>query len=565
MPVAYSYLRFSSREQAKGDSIRRQTEATAKWCETNGIPLDTTLSLQDRGRSAFSRKDFDSYALAEFGRAVESGKVKPGSYLVVENLDRLSRESEVLATHRFTSILLSGVKIVQLHPEHVFTSKSDGMDIMRAVLELSRGHGESAMKSERIGAVWSKKRKEAGKRVVTSRVPTWIVKDGDKLKLDSAKAATMRKLFKLVVDGMGLTAIATKLNADGTPLMGRTSFKGEPVTWSASLVHKLVTSPAAVGHYQPHKGKPGNRQPDGATVEDYYPAVVGRDVFALAQSALRSRGATGRGRRGSGPVNLFAGLLRDARDGGALMVRHHTKRKEGGREVNREPVIVPARAVHGRGGAWCSFPFKLFEAAVLERLREVQLDDERKGKPVNRMASIQSRLGEIAALRGKWAAKMDDENLVEVVASKLAGLEKERKELAEALSAAEADDAAPFNEAAAELRTVAESLQKDGSEENRLQCRAVMRRAVEGIHCLFLDRGTCGTRTGAVQVQFKNGEHRSYLLSVRPAVRNARSYRPAEHAAKSFAETGLPELDLRKPTDAKRLEAAILRTLAKAN
>src|SRR5687768_12023022 len=41
-PVAFSYVRFSTPEQAKGDSLRRQTEATEEWCRRNAIPLDTS-------------------------------------------------------------------------------------------------------------------------------------------------------------------------------------------------------------------------------------------------------------------------------------------------------------------------------------------------------------------------------------------------------------------------------------------------------------------------------------------------------------------------------------------
>jgi hypothetical protein len=37
MPTAYSYLRFSSPEQAKGDSIRRQTQARDAWLASVNI------------------------------------------------------------------------------------------------------------------------------------------------------------------------------------------------------------------------------------------------------------------------------------------------------------------------------------------------------------------------------------------------------------------------------------------------------------------------------------------------------------------------------------------------
>ncbi|MEB0161137.1 recombinase family protein, partial [Pseudomonas sp. AH2 (2023)] len=47
--VAISYLRFSTAEQRKGDSLRRQVEATDRWCERNGVRLDESLSIRDLG------------------------------------------------------------------------------------------------------------------------------------------------------------------------------------------------------------------------------------------------------------------------------------------------------------------------------------------------------------------------------------------------------------------------------------------------------------------------------------------------------------------------------------
>jgi hypothetical protein len=49
MPTAYSYLRFSSAEQARGDCVRRQTDKTAEWCRRNKVTLDSTLSLATKG------------------------------------------------------------------------------------------------------------------------------------------------------------------------------------------------------------------------------------------------------------------------------------------------------------------------------------------------------------------------------------------------------------------------------------------------------------------------------------------------------------------------------------
>src|SRR5262249_6607922 len=119
--VAFSYIRFSSPDQQKGDSLRRQLEGTAAWCEKNGVALDTSLTLRDLGASAFRgahRRD-DRHSLAQFLKAVNQGRVPKGSYLVIENLDRLSREEERTALRLWLDILDAGVNIVQLCPETV--------------------------------------------------------------------------------------------------------------------------------------------------------------------------------------------------------------------------------------------------------------------------------------------------------------------------------------------------------------------------------------------------------------------------------------------------------------
>src|SRR5438874_134307 len=100
LELAFSYLRFSSPEQAKGDSVRRQDALRDAWLAKSGAVLDTSLTLHDKGVSAFTgkhRQNPDRHALAAFLKLIEAGKVPHGSYLLIENLDRLSREDEVPA------------------------------------------------------------------------------------------------------------------------------------------------------------------------------------------------------------------------------------------------------------------------------------------------------------------------------------------------------------------------------------------------------------------------------------------------------------------------------------
>ncbi|BCG19297.1 recombinase family protein [Vibrio alginolyticus] len=54
MRKAYSYIRFSSKAQQDGDSLRRQTEATREYCAQNNLELDN--SFKDLGVSGYYKK-----------------------------------------------------------------------------------------------------------------------------------------------------------------------------------------------------------------------------------------------------------------------------------------------------------------------------------------------------------------------------------------------------------------------------------------------------------------------------------------------------------------------------
>src|SRR4051812_28138078 len=61
--VAYSYIRLSTPEQPKRDSLRRQTELRVAWLARNDVGLDTSLTLHDEGVSGFKGKHRDKLSL----------------------------------------------------------------------------------------------------------------------------------------------------------------------------------------------------------------------------------------------------------------------------------------------------------------------------------------------------------------------------------------------------------------------------------------------------------------------------------------------------------------------
>src|SRR5262245_21051427 len=132
--VAMSYSRFSSRKQERGDSIRRQTALREAWLARNpGVRFDTALAFFHVG-SAYRGKHRlkDTAALKQLIRAVEGGRIKPGTYLIVESFDRLTREEFGEAAEFVLGLINRGIRIVQLAPAEVILQKP--VDLMQAMI-----------------------------------------------------------------------------------------------------------------------------------------------------------------------------------------------------------------------------------------------------------------------------------------------------------------------------------------------------------------------------------------------------------------------------------------------
>src|SRR5262245_40132952 len=310
-PVAFSYIRFSTAEQRQGNSLDRQSEAARAWCARNGVRLDQSTSFRDLGRSAFlgeHRKNPDRGALAAFLRLVEQGKVPRGSFLVVENLDRLTREHVRAAVALFLQILEQGVSIVTTTPERVFRHDSQDMtDVIIAVVELSRGHGESARKSDILGSAWADKRAQArarrpqparrtdrvnGKPFLTHQLPAWIEEKEGQLALIEERATVVKRIFTLAAGGLGTPAIIRRLTEEGVPAFGdrveytdedgNRRFRAVPGgrlgsgVWTKSYLNLLLRDRRVLGEYQAC-GK--GRAPDGDPLPGYFPAVIDEEQF----------------------------------------------------------------------------------------------------------------------------------------------------------------------------------------------------------------------------------------------------------------------------------------------
>ena len=207
---AYSYLRMSTVKQLKGDSLRRQLQASKNYVEENDLIL--VESIRDIGISAYEGENIKSGFLGIFIKAVENGDVEEGSVLIIESIDRLSRETPITAFQQFSAIINSGIKIVTLSDNQEYTKDSLKQNVGQLYMligSMQRANEESEVKSQRLKAVWKNKRKNIKSQKLTGRIPAWLSGDKSSKEFDviQEKASCVRHIFKMCIDGYGTYSI----------------------------------------------------------------------------------------------------------------------------------------------------------------------------------------------------------------------------------------------------------------------------------------------------------------------------------------------------------------------
>src|SRR5262249_2171142 len=145
------------------------------------------LTFRDLGVSAFRGKNAQTGALRAFLDAVEQGDIPQGSYLLVESLDRISRDQMYEAQGLFLQIIGAGITLVTLIDNKVYSK--DGVnatpsDLIIAIVSMMRAHEESAVKAMRVTAAYDRKRKLAANgdksKPFTRMLPAWLCWDEER-------------------------------------------------------------------------------------------------------------------------------------------------------------------------------------------------------------------------------------------------------------------------------------------------------------------------------------------------------------------------------------------------
>lgn len=386
-PRAYSYIRFSDRSQMSGDSQRRQLERAVVYAAKMGLRLDESTTIRDLGISAFRGDHKRTGALGVFLTAVCEGKIERGSYLLIESMDRLSREAVASALSTFMQIIDAGIVIVTLIDEVKHsreTIEAQWGTLIYSISMMAQASEESTKKSNRLAAAWGEKRAKLRSGVIaTSSCPGWLKREGSRFVILEDRARVVQRIFEDLVGGLGRQTIAIRLNKEGVRPFGHGA------SWHGGSIQKVTENAAVIGHYQPHSSsrspvgeetgirKSNGRVPMGPLIEDYYPPIITTELFLRARRVSQSRsvrpGNLG-GRKGTAYSNLFTGIGLCAACKKPIIFQH------------QGPRSLPKLRCSGNRNGLCDnnwrYTYADLERQVLDWIDELEISDTRSEKLV---------------------------------------------------------------------------------------------------------------------------------------------------------------------------------------
>jgi DNA invertase Pin-like site-specific DNA recombinase len=364
-PKVYSYSRWSTPEQAKGDSHRRQAEAAAKWAARHGYELDERLRITDEGVSAYRGGNALDGGLSRFLEACNKGLIDRGSFLLVESLDRISRMAPRRAQRLIDEIVDCGVTIVTLSDDQHYTADrldNDPTALLIALMVSWRAHEESKTKGRRVAAAWEQKRQRVRANPaerLTRRGPSWLVAtDEGGWREDPMKSSAVRRIYAMTLAGAGEHTIAKAFNLEAVPVLAGGA------RWHRSTVSKVLRNPAVLGKLTPGRieyveGQRFHRKEEA--IAGAFPAVISEADWLAVRALKDGRAGAQRGRHAGAPVaHYLAGLARCPLCGAAMTRVNKGTPKKGGL-----PKLVCGAAKNKAGCRYVSVSVREVEEALL--------------------------------------------------------------------------------------------------------------------------------------------------------------------------------------------------------
>lgn len=163
-PAGYAYIRHSTKRQGGDDkdSVTRQKESIRLLAVQHNVEIPDENFFYENGVSAYTGKNLTHGKLKDLIDQIDSLRIRPGDYVFVESIDRLSRQRLLQAKELVNGILEKGIVLVTTidNQRYEKATEKNGIDDLSQDILLSviskRSHEESRTKSVRRLSAWSK-------------------------------------------------------------------------------------------------------------------------------------------------------------------------------------------------------------------------------------------------------------------------------------------------------------------------------------------------------------------------------------------------------------------------
>ncbi|MGK6325346.1 recombinase family protein [Sphingomonas sp. DT-51] len=414
---AFSYQRFSSPSQADGDSLARQSSLAKAYADEHGLLLDDSLTYCDLGVSGFRGQNATHGALACFLEAVRSERIAKGSVLLIESLDRLSRDNILRAQAILTDLIASGIQVVSLADRRLYSVESltaEPLGLIYALIVFMRANEESSTKSLRARESWIRRREAARSTVISTRVPDWLTVEGGRIVPVPERADVLKRIFDMALNGIPAKQIAIMLNYGQLP-----RWQQADRAWTRATVQTLLSNPRVTGAlplFVSTYDDGAERRVPTDVLAGYFPNIVDPAIFLSVQARV-ARWLQG---GNAAKSNAFANLLVCA--GCGADVRFQIVGRSG------RPVLVCAAAQIAHNCSAPEIDYEAFQARAGAALCE-WVNEDLLWAGTNAMnalaAPIAEKLDGYARLLPALVAEHGLERATKLVADPVAALEDE--------------------------------------------------------------------------------------------------------------------------------------------
>ena len=261
---AVIYARVSTEEQADPDktSLAQQRERCLGYCQAMG--WEVVEVYEDAGVSG----TIEPRLRPALGRLLEDAEAHRIEHVVFLKVDRLARSLRGLLnlSHQLDGLRVGLASVVEQFDTGTPTG-SLFFNLLGAFAEFESAQINERMSSGRKGAV------QQGK-YLASTVPFGYIRENGILKEHPQQADVVRQMFHWARQGLGVKAIASRLEERGVGLPNpskRRSHWG----WHFTTVYKILTSPRNVG-LATYGGEPM-----------LCPALVDEETFNVVQAEIK--------------------------------------------------------------------------------------------------------------------------------------------------------------------------------------------------------------------------------------------------------------------------------------